>query len=135
MDVPGGLAEGKSGGEEGKALHFNKRFSPSFLGSFPQKRKLKWLDLLIEAGIPAAPINTIPEALSDPHVSARQMVQTVHHPTAGPLRLLGPAAKFSSTPARIRLPPLLGQHTEEVLRDLLGYSAEEIARLREEGIV
>jgi crotonobetainyl-CoA:carnitine CoA-transferase CaiB-like acyl-CoA transferase len=64
------------------------------------------------------------------------MVQEIVHPTAGRVRLVGVPVKFSETPGEITLPPpLLGQHTDEVLRDLLGLTSAEIERLRKEGVL
>ncbi|MFQ5614926.1 MAG: CaiB/BaiF CoA transferase family protein [Anaerolineales bacterium] len=95
-----------------------------------------WMDVLIAAKIPAGPINTIPDVLSDPQIAAREMVQTVEHPTAGALKLVGPVARLSATPAEIRQPPpLLGQHTAKVLHETLGYSEEQIARLADDGVI
>lgn len=96
----------------------------------------EWLVGLRELGVPAGPINDVATALQDPQVVARGMVQEVEHPTAGRIAVLGPVAKFSRTPAEIRLPPPpLGHHTDEVLRTRLGLSAEEIAELRADGVI
>jgi len=95
-----------------------------------------WLNLMAQAEIPAGRINTVPEVLNDAHVREREMVQHVSHPSGELVPLLGPVAKFSATPSAIRLPPpLLGQHTEEVLCDLLGMSADEVKELRREQII
>ncbi len=103
---------------------------------FRTKTTAEWLALLREAKISAAPINNVAQVLNDPHVLARGMVQTVRHPTAGELKLVGPVPKLSATPAAIRRPPpLLGEHTVEVLTELLGYDEETVSRLREEGVV
>ncbi|KPL89399.1 CaiB/BaiF CoA transferase family protein [Ardenticatena maritima] len=103
---------------------------------FRRRPTQAWIDLLVAHKIPVAPINSVAEALNDPQVRARGMVQQVEHPTAGLLDLLGPVAKLSETPAEIGAPPpLLGEHSEAVLHDWLGLSAEEVARLREEGVV
>jgi formyl-CoA transferase len=91
---------------------------------------------LSAAGVPAGRINTLDRVLDDPQVLHRQMVVEVEHPTAGALKLLGVPYKFSRTPATVKsAPPLMGQHTDEVLRTLLGYSEEEIAELRASGAV
>ncbi len=88
------------------------------------------------AGVPAGRINTLDRVLSDPQVLHRQMVVEVEHPKAGRLKLLGVPYKFGETPAAVKsAPPLLGQHTDEVLRGLLGYSDETIAQLRAAGAV
>lgn len=64
------------------------------------------------------------------------MVQTVEHPACGPIKLVGPPMKFSATPPSIRSPPpTLGQHTDEVLREILQLSDADIARLKAEGVV
>ncbi len=95
-----------------------------------------WLSLMAQAEIPAGRINTVPEALNNAHVREREMVQRVLHPSGELLPVLGPVAKFSATPSAIRLPPpVLGQHTKEVLRDLLGMSADEVEELRREQII
>jgi len=95
-----------------------------------------WIEKLRAAGVPCGPINSVAEALTDPHTLARDMVRTVKHPTAGDLKMVGIPFRFSGTPAKIRrAPPLLGQHTEEVLGAELGLSAERIAQLRAEKVI
>jgi len=95
-----------------------------------------WIEKLRAAGVPCGPINSVAEALTDPHTLARDMVRTVKHPTAGDLKMVGIPFRFSGTPAMIRrAPPLLGQHTEEVLGTELGLSAERIAQLRAEKVI
>lgn len=94
-----------------------------------------WLSRLREAGIPCGAINEIDEALNDPHVRARGMIVTLEHPVIGPIRSLGNPMHLSLTPPSYRLPPpLLGQHTDEILQ-ALGYDAERIAALRREGAI
>jgi crotonobetainyl-CoA:carnitine CoA-transferase CaiB-like acyl-CoA transferase len=94
-----------------------------------------WLGKLKAAGIPCGRINSVKQALDDPQTQARQMVETVAHPTVGALRMLGIPFKFSGTPAAVRLaPPLLGQHTEEILQEL-GLDDAAIAALREKKVV
>ncbi|MEJ2262148.1 MAG: CaiB/BaiF CoA-transferase family protein [Anaerolineales bacterium] len=101
-----------------------------------ERRLSEWLDLLSGNRIPAAPINDIPTLLKDPQVAARRMVQTISHPVLGEVQQLGPVAKFSHTPARVRsAPPLLGEHTDSILSQELGYSKEDIGRLRQAGAI
>jgi len=103
---------------------------------FQTRTSAEWLDVLATLGVPAGPINDVGAALEDPHVQARNMVQHIEHTTAGPIKLLGPVAKFSRTPATVRsAPPPLGHHTDEVLRTVLGYDAQQIAVLRASGII
>ncbi len=104
--------------------------------TFAQRDAADWLADLERAGLPCGPINTVPDALAHPQAKARGLVLEAEHPTAGPVRFAGFPYKLSSTPAEVRLPPpLLGQHTDEVLRDLLGYSAAEVAALRREEVL
>jgi formyl-CoA transferase len=96
----------------------------------------EWLVLLEQEKLPAAPINNIAEVLEDPQVLHRKMVQTVQHPTAGEIKILGPVAKMSGTPARIHSPPpRLGAHNTTILNTLLGYSKEEIEQLEKENVI
>ncbi len=109
---------------------------PSLQALFRTRTTAAWLELFNALGVPAGPINDVAAALEDPQVQARAMVQEIEHPTVGPIRVLGPVAKFGRTPATVRLaPPALGYHTEEILRDLLGYNAEHIATLRQRGVI
>jgi succinate--hydroxymethylglutarate CoA-transferase len=95
-----------------------------------------WVDLLKAAGVPCGRINSVKQAFDDPHTAARAMIETVEHPAAGALRLIGTPFKFGGTPTSVRrAPPLLGQHTEEVLRDELGLDGARIAELRGAGVI
>jgi len=99
-------------------------------------RSAAWIEKLRAAGVPCGPINSVAEALTDPHTLARDMVRTVKHTTVGDLKMVGIPFRFGGTPGAIRrAPPLLGQHTEEVLGAELGLSAERIAQLRAEKVV
>jgi crotonobetainyl-CoA:carnitine CoA-transferase CaiB-like acyl-CoA transferase len=95
----------------------------------------EWTDRLNEAGVPAGPVNTVPAALAQPQVTAREMVVQIEHPVAGTIRTLGSPLKLSAQPTSIRRPPpVLGQHSDEILAEA-GYTAEEIGALREAGVV
>lgn len=95
-----------------------------------------WLADLIKAGLPCGAINSIPQVFAHPQAQARDMTLESEHPTAGTVRLTGFPYKLSQTPAEIhRPPPLLGQHTEEVLTTLLDYSPESVASLRDKGAI
>ena len=93
------------------------------------------LNKLHQAGVPSGPVNDIFQALVHPQVAHRNMIQEVQHPTIGSMKVLGVPMKLAETPGSIRMaPPLLGQHTIEVLNDL-GYSDQEIQQLRESDVI
>jgi formyl-CoA transferase len=103
---------------------------------FLQRLTGDWVEQLTAAGIPAGPINTVAQALAEPQVAAREMLVEIMHVSGAPLQFLGPVPKFSATPARIQSPPpLLGQHTDEVLRELLQIHDAQIAQFRERQII
>ncbi|MBI2352407.1 MAG: CoA transferase [Deltaproteobacteria bacterium] len=103
---------------------------------FLQRDTAAWMTLLIDAGVPCAPVQTIDQVFHAPQVIAREMVVEIPHPTAGTLRMAGLPVKFSGTPASIRLaPPLLGQHTAEVLRSWLRLDDSAIDDLKSKGVI
>lgn len=96
----------------------------------------EWLQRLNGAEIPCGPVNTIDRVFSEPQTLERDMLIEVQHPKIGPLRLAGSPLKFDSlTEPPKRPPPLLGEHTREVLQEVLGMSAEEIDALQSGGVV
>ncbi len=103
--------------------------------TFLTRSTAQWMARLEDAGVPAGPIQQVDEVLEDPQILARNMRITTEHPTIGPLEMLGNPIKVTDTEETITPPPLLGQHTEQVLSDLLGYSPEKIAALREAGVI
>lgn len=109
---------------------------PLLEARFRTKSAAEWTELLLEARVPCSPVNDIPTALADPQAVARNMVQQVEHPQTGTISLLGPAPKLSLTPPQIAgPPPLLGEHTDAILNEFLGYDMENIARLRGESVI
>ena len=101
-----------------------------------KKTTAEWLELLEAAGVPNGPINDIAQVFQEPQVQARGVKIELDHAAAGKLPLVASPMRFSATPLEYRLPPpLLGEHTDEVLRSLLGKSDAEIARLRAEEII
>jgi len=96
----------------------------------------EWLTKLDEAQIPCGPINNFEQVFSMPTVKEREMLVIMDHPTIGELPLVGSPLKMSNTPVEYRLPPpLMGEHTEDVIMDLLGYSSEQITELRERSCI
>lgn len=109
---------------------------PILAGLIARRPAREWLDRLDAAEIPCGAVNTIDRALADRQTTARGLVAEVAHPTIGPLKLIGSPLKLTSAgPAPLRPPPLLGQHTDEVLRDLLGLTPEAIRKLRNVAVV
>ncbi len=109
---------------------------PQLERTFLQKTREEWLRILTEAKLPAGPVYSIGEILSDPQIKQREMHVTITHPKAGKISQIGIPMKFSETTPEIRNPPpLLGQHTDEILSKLLGYDSHRIAELHEKRIV
>lgn len=103
---------------------------------FRQRISADWIELLVDQKIPVGPINDIPTLFNDPQVAAREMVQEIEHPSLGRIRQLGPVPKFMQTPATIRkAPPLLGEDTDSILTEELGYSNSDLSRLRSGGTI
>jgi formyl-CoA transferase len=95
-----------------------------------------WLRILNEAEVPCAPIQTIDKVFHAPQVLHRDMLVEVAHPTAGTVRMAGLPVKLSETPASVRLPPpLLGEHTEQVLSSWLDMRTDAIERLKKKGVI
>lgn len=102
---------------------------------FITKTVNEWLSLIGDE-FPCGPINTLDQVFSMPQVEAREMLVHMQHPTIGDLPLVGSPLKFSETPVDYKLPPpRLGEHTIEVLKSLLGYSADRIQELRNNKVV
>jgi succinate--hydroxymethylglutarate CoA-transferase len=95
-----------------------------------------WLAKLKAAGIPCGKTNSVAEALEDAQTAARNMIETIEHPTVGALKMLGIPFKFSDTACSVRRPPpTLGQHSEEILSGELGLDDKAIANLRRQKVI
>lgn len=109
---------------------------PLLVEMVKEKTKAQWITLLEAAGVPCGPINNLQEVFANEQVIARGIEMHVPHPTAGTMKLVASPMRLSKTPVEVRMPPpLLGQHTDEVLRDELGMSASQINELHQRGIV
>lgn len=100
------------------------------------KTSAQWADILDRAGIPCGPIQTVEQVINDPQVMAREMIVEQQHPVLGKVQVAGIPVKMSGTPGRVGEPaPLLGQHTGEVLRELMGFDEHTIKSLKDEGVI
>ena len=100
------------------------------------KSKPEWIKLLEEAGVPCGPINTLNEVFEDPQVLAREMQINLPHPTAGQVKLVASPMKLSATPVTYpSAPPLLGQHTRSVLKEILAYGEQQLDDLKARNII
>ena len=101
-----------------------------------ERSRADWIARLEAVGVPCGPINDIADVFENPQVQARGLAIDLPHPTAGTVKLVRSPMRMSATPAGSDLPPpLLGQHTEEVLQQLLGMSEADVAALRDQGVV
>jgi formyl-CoA transferase len=115
----------------------NQRRLDDLIGQWTQtKHSTELLDLMGESGVPAGLIYRAPEMLADPHFAAREAIVTVPHPDFGELKMQNVAPKLSETPGSIRSPsPELGQHNDDVYRNLLGLDAERYESLKSRKVI
>ena len=101
-----------------------------------RKTTAEWIALLEGLGVPCGPINRLDQVYADPQVQHRGMKIEVEHPVAGSVPLVANPIRYSRTPISYEVPPpLLGQHTDEVLGGLLGKSSDDLKALRDHGII
>jgi CoA:oxalate CoA-transferase len=113
-----------------------KELIPILEVEFQKKTTKEWVTLLGAADLPHSPINNIQEICEDPNIQYRRMLVEMEQPGVGKVRIAGSPIHLSETPGEVYSPaPLLGQHSEEILKDVLGYSKEAIDQLQREGIV
>jgi crotonobetainyl-CoA:carnitine CoA-transferase CaiB-like acyl-CoA transferase len=105
-------------------------------GIFSERKAEDWLGLFQKVGLPCGPINSIQDVFSHPQVEDRKLIQEAEHSRVGSIPLTGFPYKLSRTPAELyHPPPTLGEHNQEILVDLLGYSSEKVEDLTEDGVI
>lgn len=97
--------------------------------------KFEVMDILNEIDVPCGPIMATEDLIKDEHLRSRQMIVDVEHPARGTFTTVGCPLKLSASPVEIMSSPLLGEHTEEILTETLGYKAEDVQRMREAGAI
>jgi crotonobetainyl-CoA:carnitine CoA-transferase CaiB-like acyl-CoA transferase len=103
---------------------------------FLQRPREAWITALLDMGIPAGPINDVAQALNDPHVQARGLIQETMLSNNTLLNFVGSPLHLSETPPQVRYaPPALGQHTDEILREVLDFDSDTIGQLREQDVL
>jgi formyl-CoA transferase len=100
-----------------------------------QRTKYEAMRLLGDAGVPAGAVQDTGEVLADPHLKEREMIVDVDFPGRGTYQTVGCPVKLSESPVSVTRPPLLGEHTGELLGALCGLDPDEVKRLREDGVV
>ena len=130
------LAQDPRFATNGKRVENRDVLTPLLADIFSKRTTRDWVEALEAAGVANGPINNIKQVFEEPQVIARGVKIEVDHATAGKVPLVASPMRFSATPVEYKLPPpTLGQHTDEILRDVLGLDAAGIARLREQKIV
>jgi len=119
-----------------KRVENRRTLIPLLQKEFRKKGRDEWLNMLRAVGFPCAPVYSMDEIFEDPQVLHRNMLVEMEHPKAGNIKQIGPVIKFSETPCEINMPPpILGGHTEKVLKSIAGYSEAEIQKLRRTGAI
>ncbi|HXW05182.1 MAG TPA: CoA transferase [Vicinamibacterales bacterium] len=127
-------ADPRFGTNRGRVEHYPV-LRPLLETRLRSRTRAHWLAAFSGAGIPCGAVRDLAGVFADPQLDARGMIESIEHAMAGPLRLLGVPVKLSHTPGRIRCaPPVLGQHTDRILRDDLGLTDHDVRRLAELGV-
>jgi crotonobetainyl-CoA:carnitine CoA-transferase CaiB-like acyl-CoA transferase len=120
---------------EAKRVQAREALIPLLGQVFATRPAEEWLTRLDKAGVPAGRIKSVAEVCESAHLKERGMIPALRHPTAGAVRVLGVPIRLERTPGRVLSPPpLLGQHTEEVLTRVAGLAPARVARLRRQGV-
>jgi crotonobetainyl-CoA:carnitine CoA-transferase CaiB-like acyl-CoA transferase len=127
-------ADERFGTNRGRVAHYDE-LRPMLSRTFKARRTEEWLALLRSTGVPCGSVRDVSEVINDPQLKERAMIAELHHPTVGPINVIGSPIKLSATPPAIRTPPpTLGQHREAILAEL-GYDRQSILALEAAGVI
>jgi crotonobetainyl-CoA:carnitine CoA-transferase CaiB-like acyl-CoA transferase len=130
------LADDARFASNGKRVENRAELTRLLQAVFARRNTREWVEILEAAGVPNGPINNVAQVFEEPQVKARGIKVVLDHPVAGKVPTVASPMRFSATPVEYRLaPPVLGQHTEEILRGLLQLDDAAIARLRADGTI
>jgi len=126
--------EGFAGNDSRNVLDCRDEVKSRLNAGFACKTTAELMQIFVAEDIWAAPVNRFPDVERDPQVQHNRTIVSLDHPVAGKFRTIGPPVRFSRTPSGIRRPPLLGEHTDEILADL-GYTKDEVAEFKTSQVV
>ena len=130
------ITDERTATREARATAECRKFCDEIIGGWArQKTSDEIIAVVSQAGIPCAKVSNVPEMIADEQVAHRQMVRKVEHVVAGDVYVSGPVVHFSAQKSEIYLaPPMLGEHNEQVYGEM-GYTPEQIAALKEKGVI
>lgn len=134
LGLPGLPADPRFAGNDARVEH-RAELLEVLAAAVRREPRAAWLERLREAGVPAGPVNTLPEALADEQVAARGMVASAPHPALGSVPLVQSALLHAGASSVRSAPPLLGEHSREVLGSVLGLGEAELAELERDGVI
>jgi crotonobetainyl-CoA:carnitine CoA-transferase CaiB-like acyl-CoA transferase len=134
LELPELIADPRFQSNDARREHKND-LVPILIARFGERTTDEWMLRLEQEGVPSGPINSLDRVLCDPQILARQMKLELDHPKIGKLPMVGNPVKVEGVPEDYAPPPLLGQHTQEILQGLLGYTADHIEELKREGAI